>query len=142
MRLTGRCEESPGGSRRHDPQSQQHQRTGSGRLRSAVAAVLAVAGTRFDEDVVGPSPHEAVVLIVGAFAGSAQEGAGPDEAPVAIHFLSYLSAHAGREIRVMRQRSSRALGDGQRRVVEGVGTPGIRVRLALPALDRLARLPQ
>lgn len=50
-----------------------------------VAAVLAVTRAGFDEDVVGARPHQAVVLVVGAFAWGAEEGAGPDEPPVAVH---------------------------------------------------------
>lgn len=53
--------------------------------RCGVAPVLAVTGAGLDEDVVGPRPHGAVVLVAGPFAGAAEEGTAADETPVAVH---------------------------------------------------------
>lgn len=111
-------------------------------LRGCVATVLAFAGASLDEHVVGAGPHETVVLIVGAFAGFTQERAGPDEPPVAVHFLSNLAAHGGLEVWVVRQMPGSTFTDGQRCVVEGVGAPRIGVRVAFPALDGITGLPE
>lgn len=111
-------------------------------MRGCVAAVLAFAGAGFDEHIVRASPHEAVVLVVGAFAWLAHESAGPDEPPVAVHFLSNLAAHGRLEIWVVGQTPGSTFADGQRRVVKGVGAPWICVRVAFPALDSLAGFPQ
>ena len=67
----------------------------------------------------------------------AEPRARPDVAPVPVHLLADLAAHRGLEAgEVVAGLLLGAVGDGETRVVEGVGALGVAVGPAHPALDR------